>query len=520
MLRRWLQVRKKSSLWSQAVNNRRSVQLKELVRRLDPLSVNGSLNEEVTNICYDSRRAVPGSLFVAIRGAHVDGHGFIAEAVDRGAVGIVGEREGTSRRVATVLVKDSRAALARVAAAFYGDPSRKLRMIGVTGTNGKTTTTFLLKHLLERANQKTGLIGTVSYEIGERVLPAQRTTPESLDLQELLAQCVEAGCAWVAMEVSSHALAQNRSNEIDFDLAVFTNLTQDHLDFHHGMKDYFEAKAHLFERVRSGRKKNRLGIINVDDPYGQQLIARFGKDLPIVTYGMGARAEFRASNFKVEMSGTSYQLDTRDKSYLVRLPLIGRFNIYNSLAALASAYALGVDVRSSVLALARAPQVPGRLEAVPAKRQFQVFVDYAHTDDALLNVVKTCRDLNPSRLILVFGCGGDRDRGKRPLMGAVADQYADHCIITSDNPRKEDPETIIRDIEAGFRRGKYEKILDRRAAISRAISMAGSRDIVLIAGKGHEKYQEFADHTVPFDDVEVATRLVEDRPVELIRNGP
>ena len=498
--------------------NRRRMQLEELVRRLTPPSVNGSLDKQVTSICYDSRRADSGSLFVAIRGERVDGHDFIAEAVDRGAVGVVCQKEVASHRVASVVVDDSRAALARLAATFYGEPSRKLRMIGVTGTNGKTTTTFLIKHLLQRANQKTGLIGTVSYEIGERVLPAYRTTPESLELQELLAQCVDAGCAGVVMEVSSHALAQDRASEIDFDVAVFTNLTQDHLDFHHGMKDYFEAKSRLFEGVRSGRKKSRVGIVNVDDPYGQQLIARFGKELSIVTYGMGARAEFRASNFKVEMSGTSYQLDTRDKSYLVRLPLIGRFNIYNSLAALASVHALGVDVRSSVLALSRAPQVPGRLEAVPAKRQFQVFVDYAHTDDALLNVLRTCRDLNPNRLVLVFGCGGDRDRAKRALMGAAADQYADYAIITSDNPRTEDPEAIIRQIEAGFRHGRYEKIVDRRAAISRAISMAGPRDIVLIAGKGHEKYQEFGHCTVPFDDVEVATRLVEDRPVELIRD--
>ena len=498
--------------------NPRRMQLEELVRRLAPPSVSGSLDKQVTSICYDSRRADSGSLFVAIRGERVDGHDFIAEAIGRGAVGVVSQKKVASHRVASVVVDDSRAALARLAAAFYGEPSRKLRTIGVTGTNGKTTTTFLIKHLLQRANQKTGLIGTVSYEIGERVLPAYRTTPESLELQELLAQCVDAGCAGVVMEVSSHALAQNRASEIDFDVAVFTNLTQDHLDFHHGMKDYFEAKARLFEGLRSGRKKSRVGIVNVDDPYGQQLIARFGKELSIVTYGMGARAEFRASNFKVEMSGTSYQLDTRDKSYLVRLPLIGRFNIYNSLAALASVHALGVDVRSSVLALSRAPQVPGRLEAVPAKRQFQVFVDYAHTDDALLNVLRTCRDLNPNRLILVFGCGGDRDRAKRALMGAVADQYADHSIITSDNPRTEDPEAIICQIEAGFRHGRYEKIVDRRAAISRAISMAGPRDIVLIAGKGHEKYQEFAHCTVPFDDVEVATRLVEDRPVELIRD--
>jgi UDP-N-acetylmuramoyl-L-alanyl-D-glutamate--2,6-diaminopimelate ligase len=234
---------------------------------------------------------------------------------------------------------------------------------------------------------------------------------------------------------------------------------------------------------------------------------------------MGARAEFRASDFKVEMGGTSYRLDANDKSYLVRLPLIGRFNIYNSLAALAAAHAVGLDVRNAVLGLAKAPQIPGRLEAVQAKRKFHVFVDYAHTDDALLNVVKTCRDLNPNRLILVFGCGGDRDRTKRPLMGAVADQYADFAFITSDNPRKEDPEAIIRDIEAGFTHKNYEKIVDRKGAIARAIAMAQPRDIVLIAGKGHEKYQEFRDHTIPFDDVEIAGRALEEHPVELSGHG-
>lgn len=392
-------------------------------------------------------------------------------------------------------------------------------MIGVTGTNGKSTTAFLIKHLLERAGQSTGLIGTIQYEIGERRLPASRTTPESLDLQELLSQCVEAGCRNVVIEVSSHALSQGRSNEIEFAVGVFTNLTRDHLDFHRGMKDYFEAKARLFESLRQSPREDRKAVINVDDPYGQQLVGRFGKDLSIITYGMGARADFRASDFKVEMNGTSYRLDAKDKSYLVRLPLIGRFNIYNSLAALAAVRAAGLDVRTAVQALAKAPQIPGRLEAVPAKRKFQVFVDYAHTDDALLNVVKTCRDLNPNRLILVFGCGGNRDKTKRPLMGAVADQYADYAFITSDNPRKEDPEAIIRDVEAGFKHRNYEKIVDRKEAITRAIAMAQPRDIVLIAGKGHEKYQEFSDHIVPFDDVEIAGRALEEHPVEFSEHG-
>ncbi|MBV8352777.1 MAG: UDP-N-acetylmuramoyl-L-alanyl-D-glutamate--2,6-diaminopimelate ligase [Verrucomicrobia bacterium] len=495
------------------------MQLGDLIQRLTAISIQGPLDREITAVRYDSRRVGPGNLFVAVRGASFDGHSFIEQAVEKGASAVVGEQTGLSQRATTIVVPDSREALARLAATFYSDPSRKLKVIGVTGTNGKSTTTFLIKHLLERANQSTGLIGTVQYQVGQRVLPAQRTTPESLDLQELLSQCVEAGCRNVVLEVSSHALSQGRATEIAFDVGAFTNLTQDHLDFHQGMKGYFEAKARLFESVRDNQKKEKVGVINIDDPYGQQLVARFGRDLPTITYGMGARAEFRASNFKVELTGSSYQLDTKEKSYLVRLPLIGRFNIYNSLAALAVAHAIGVDTRTSVLALANAPQIPGRLEAVPARRQFQVFVDYAHTDDALLNVVRTCRDLRPNRLILVFGCGGNRDTTKRPLMGAVADQYADYAIITSDNPRKEDPEAIVRDIEAGFKNKNYEKVVDRKKAIARAIALAQPRDIVLIAGKGHEKYQEFGDHTIPFDDVEVAARVLEEHPVELSRHG-
>src|SRR3984893_6857590 len=495
------------------------MQLTDLIQRLSVKSIQGSVDREITGVRYDSRRVTAGNLFVAVRGAAFDGRSFIEQAIDKGAVAVLGEQAALSQRATAIVVQDSREALARLGATFFGYPSRKLKMIGVTGTNGKSTTTFLIKHLLERANQSTGLIGTVQYEVGERLLPAPRTTPESLDLQELLSQCVEVGCRNVVIEVSSHALSQGRSSEIEFSVGGFTNLTRDHLAFHRGMKDYFEWKARLFESLRQSGHKDRKAVINVDDPYGQQLVGRFGRDLSIITYGMGARADFRASDFKVEMNGTSYRLDAKDKSYLVRLPLIGRFNIYNSLATLATARAVGLDVRNAVLALAKAPQIPGRLEAVPAKRKFQVFVDYAHTDDALLNVAKTCRDLNPSRLILVFGCGGNRDRTKRPLMGAIADQYADYSFITSDNPRKEDPEEILRDIEAGFQHRNYEKIVDRREAIARAIAMAQPRDIVLIAGKGHEKYQEFIDHILPFDDVEIAGRALEENPVELSRHG-
>ena len=317
------------------------------------------------------------------------------------------------------------------------------------------------------------------------------------------------------MEVSSHALAQDRTRGLEWNVAVFTNLTQDHLDFHGTMESYFESKSRLFTQLGQQQKKRKpVAVVNIDDHFGEQLLQRIGKKVAVVTYGMGARADFRASNYRVEFGGTSYQLDARGKSYLVRVPLIGRFNVLNSVAALAAANALGVDLREAVLNLGKSPQVPGRLELVPAKRQFQVFVDYAHTPDALRNVLKTLRELGPHRLIVVFGCGGDRDRKKRSLMGEIADRHSDYAILTSDNPRKEDPNVIIAEIEKGVRSTHYEKLVDRAEAIGRAIALAQSRDIVLIAGKGHENYQEFADHTVPFDDIQVARHAIEDHPVE------
>jgi UDP-N-acetylmuramoyl-L-alanyl-D-glutamate--2,6-diaminopimelate ligase len=414
-----------------------------------------------------------------------------------------------------VVVPSTREALADLAAAFYERPARHLKLAAVTGTNGKTTTTFLIKHICEKAGLRCGLIGTVRYEIGERVLPATRTTPESLDLQELLAQMANAGCQAAAMEVSSHALAQERTRGLEWNVAVFTNLTQDHLDFHGTMENYFESKAKLFTDLAQQTAKTKpVAVINLDDRYATQLLGRIDKKISTITYGMVVRADFRASNYRTEFGGTSYQLDARGKNYLVRVPLIGRFNVSNSLAALAAANALGINLREAILSLGKSPQVPGRLEAVPAKRQFQVFVDYAHTPDALLSVLKTLRELEPRRLIVVFGCGGDRDTQKRPLIGQVVDLNADHAIITSDNPRKEDPDAIIAEVEKGFRSDHYEKIPERAAAIARAISLAQPRDIVVIAGKGHEAYQEFADHTVPFDDLQVARRAIEDHPVE------
>ena len=493
----------------------RLMQLKLLAESIPVREILGSLEREIDGIFYDSRRVQKNGLYVAMRGAHVDGHQFTDQAIERGAAAIVVERPESHTRATALVVPDSRAALADLAFTFFKKPALRLKMAGVTGTNGKTTTTFLIKHILESAGMPSGLIGTVRYEIAGRILPATRTTPESLDLQEMLSQMLNAGCKAAVMEVSSHALAQDRVRGLEWDVAVFTNLTQDHLDFHGTMSDYFEAKARLFTGLKQQvQKKNASAVINLDDPHGEKLVTRLGHDVAIVTYGHSPRADFRASNYRAEFTGTSFQLDARGKIYLVRVPLIGRFNVSNAMAALAAACSLGVGLREAVLSLAKAPQVPGRLEAVPAKRQFQVFVDYAHTDDALLNVLKTLRELEPRRLIVVFGAGGDRDKQKRPLMGRVADQFANFSIVTSDNPRKEDPLAIIADVKKGFRSTNFEAIADRTEAITRAIALAQPRDIILIAGKGHETYQEFADHTIPFDDRQVALRALENRPLE------
>jgi UDP-N-acetylmuramoyl-L-alanyl-D-glutamate--2,6-diaminopimelate ligase len=489
------------------------MQLKYLIQNLKDAVASGSTEREIAGLAYDSRKVKPGTLFAALRGEKADGHAFIEPAIAAGAIAVMGENVDADPRVAAIKVPDARAALAEMAAAFYQYPAQRLKMLGVTGTNGKTTTTFLIKHICEKELLRCGLLGTVRYEIGDRILPAARTTPESLDVHEMLSQMRSAGCKAAAMEVSSHALAQDRVRCIEWDCAVFTNLTQDHLDYHGTMEKYFEAKSLLFTGL-AVQKKKATAVINADDRYGARLATMCGS-VPVLTYGLGARADFRASEVKTDFSGTSYQLDARGKSFLVRLPLIGRFNVYNSLAAIASASAIGIEVRHAVVALATAPHVPGRLEVAPVKRQYRIFVDYAHTDDALINVMKTLRELSPRRLIVVFGCGGNRDKAKRPKMGAAVDQLADWGIITSDNPRKENPEDIIEDIKKGFRGANYEVVADRREAIFKAVAMAQPRDIVLLAGKGHETYQEFADHTVPFDDLHVATQAVEATPMDV-----
>ncbi len=485
--------------------------LEHLIKAVRPVKISGPLDRDITAICYDSRKVVEGALFVALPGEKADGTQFIDAAIDRGAAAIVSEKPGLTTRATAIEVTNARHALADLAAAYFRQPSHRLKIAGVTGTNGKTTTTFLLKHILDTEFLRCGLIGTVRYVIGERELPAHRTTPESSDVQDLLWQMRSAGCKSCAMEVSSHALALDRVRGVEFDVGVFTNLTQDHLDFHRTMDAYFKTKAGLFSGIRDQQKKKGRAIFNSDDRYGTRLADRFAREMEVITYGVGRSAQFRASDVKMDFGGTTYQLEALGKNYLVRMPLIGGFNVYNSLAAIAAASALGVNVRNAVQALAAAPAVPGRLQAIPAQKPFRVFVDYAHSDDALTNVLKTLRELNPARLIVMFGCGGNRDREKRPKMAAAVDAIADHAIITSDNPRKEDLLAIIEDIKVGFRRLQPEVVPDRREAIFHAIAMAQPRDIILLAGKGHESTQEFADHTVPFDDAAIAASAVGSR---------
>ncbi|MEI6279393.1 MAG: UDP-N-acetylmuramoyl-L-alanyl-D-glutamate--2,6-diaminopimelate ligase [Verrucomicrobiae bacterium] len=474
----------------------------------------GLANPEITSLCHDSRRVTEGGLFFALPGQNTDGAEFINQAVANGAAAVVAGSCVADAGRPIIRVSDARAAMADIAAAFHGHPDRSLKCAGVTGTNGKTTTSFLIRHLLDSASLRCGLIGTVKYVVGGEEIPAPRTTPESVDLQDMLAAMRDAGGRAVAMEVSSHALVQHRVRGIAFDAAVFTNLTRDHLDFHRSMEEYFDAKSLLFEALAAQTEKKGRAIINADDRYGRQLIEKFGKRLKVLTFGRGMGEDFRASAIRFDAAGATFQLDAKRKSFLVRLPMIGLFNIYNALGALAAAAACGVELRAAIAALAAAPQVPGRLERVTAKRNFQVYVDYAHTDDALRNVLRTLRALNPARIITVFGCGGDRDRAKRPLMAAAAEEFSDWTVLTSDNPRGEDPEAILRDIESGLRGSRHEKITGRETAIRHAIGLARPGDIVLIAGKGHENYQEFADRRVPFDDVTAARLALADKKSE------
>lgn len=495
------------------------MRLERLIEAMRPLAVSGPTDIEVEGLSHDSRAVRDGHVFFALRGRKADGHRFLEEALGRGAVAFVVEDEPRLLGRTIIRVADGREAMARAAGAYHGHPDRQLRLVGVTGTNGKTTVAFLLKHILDGVFQRAALLGTVRYEIGERILPAERTTPESLELHRLLRSAVDSGCRAAVMEVSSHALAQGRVSGIEFDVGVFTNLTQDHLDYHRTMDEYFRAKERLFVQMREQSGKAGHAVVNGDDSHGARLAAALTRaGFPVTTFGVGARCGLRASGVRVERGQTVFELSqTGGRRFLVRTPLAGRFNVYNALAALGAAMALGVDPRSAVKSLAEAPQVPGRLEALPGRRNFRVYVDYAHTPDALVNVLQTLREQSPRRLIVVFGCGGERDKAKRRPMAEAVERFADIAVVTSDNPRNEEPGAIIRDIVAGFRKMEPVVIEDRKEAIFRAVGLAGEGDIVLIAGKGHEGHQDIAGNRFPFNDAEVAGWALLEKPADHMR---
>lgn len=475
----------------------------------------------VSAIAYDSRRVRAGSVFVALKGIHADGTAFAREAISRGAVAALSEVAAPADvQVVWVQVPDARMALAALAAIFYGDPSERLVLVGITGTNGKTTTSFLLASAFEAAGIACGRIGTVGYKIGRKEIEAERTTPESPELQSMLRDMVTQGCGASVMEVSSHALALKRADYLRFAAAIFTNLTRDHLDFHRNMDDYFAAKRRLFELLPD----SGVAVVNLDDRRGAEL-ALLGRHS--ITYGIDAAADVTPSNFTSTLDGLRFDAATPRGNVHIESRLVGRANAYNILATVAAAIALDLPIDAIERGISGLAAVPGRFQVVSDSRDdVRVVVDYAHTDDALKNLLETARPLATGRIITVFGCGGDRDRTKRPLMGAVAARLSDVVVVTSDNPRSEDPGEIIEQIKRGIvapedRGGARARprpkeirclaIVDRKDAIERAVREALPGDLILIAGKGHEKYQVIGERVMPFDDVDVASTALERR---------
>ncbi len=473
----------------------------------------GRFPDAVTGLASDSRKVEPGTVFVAVPGFKQDGRKFIPEALQRGAAVVVTEGEDPlpGEAQARILVPSVREALARLADAYFGHPSRRLTVVGITGTNGKTTTAYLVEALLRAKGMRPGVVGTIQYRVGDQELPAGQTTPEPVELQSLLARMVDAGARGVAMEVSSHALALHRVDGMAFDVGVFTNLTQDHLDFHGTLEAYRQAKARLFVLLAGGGKPRPWAVINADDPAGRSMTE--GLDLTVLTYGMGSSAQIRQRRFTSGIDGISLEAETPAGPLALRSPLIGEHNVMNLLAALGVGLALGMRPATVASALGSVASVPGRFEQVDAGQPFLVVVDYAHTPDALERVLTTTRKLTGARLGVVFGCGGDRDRGKRPIMGGIAARLSDRVWITSDNPRSEDPLAIMREIETGVRRvwptpDRHVMIFDRRRAIRDALAWARSGDAVVIAGKGHETYQIIGSELLPFDDRAVARQIL------------
>ena len=487
------------------------MRLSVLTKGLEDMRLEGRGEVEIKGISYDSRQVSPGDLFVAVEGFRTDGHLYLEEAGEKGAVAVVIEKgrdipSSLAEKTEVVRTSNTRRALALLSDRFRGHPSGRLQLVGVTGTNGKTTTTHLVEAAMEEVGITSGLVGTVVYRIAGKELPVERTTPESADLQELLADMADAGCEVASMEVSSHALALERVTGCEFAVGVFTNLSQDHLDFHADMEDYFKTKTRLFLPPEEDGLGAKASAINVDDPYGRRLVdmvtgrvLTYGRERGVDLQGELVQAGLKRSRIAVTYEGRRMEGETA---------LTGSFNLYNIIAAMSASLLLEVDVEEALAGILSYPGVPGRFEAVDEGQDFALLVDYAHTPDSLRRVLEAAREISPGRVLALFGCGGDRDRGKRPIMGEIGVSLSDKAFITSDNPRSEDPLEIIEMIEEGARSassgGDYEIIPDRHEAIEAAIGEARAGDVVVIAGKGHERGQIFSDRVIPFDDREEA----------------
>ncbi|MBO8433993.1 MAG: UDP-N-acetylmuramoyl-L-alanyl-D-glutamate--2,6-diaminopimelate ligase [Tyzzerella sp.] len=473
------------------------MKVEKILHDIEYKLIQGSVETEFEKIEYDSRKVSKGDAFVCVTGFKTDGHNYVESAIKSGATVIFCEREleNIDESVTVIQFENTRKALAHISAEYYGRPSERMNVIGVTGTNGKTTTTFLVKSVLDKIGHKTGIIGTIENRIGDRIIATERTTPESLELQELFKTMADEGCQDVVMEVSSHALDLHRVDDIRFNVGIFTNLTQDHLDYHVTMENYKKAKGLLFERCLAS-------VVNIDDEAGEYMVSvSKGK---VITFAIDKNADLKAEDIHISADGVEFKLEYDGKEYPVSLNTPGKFSIYNALGAIGACILMGIDMDTIISGLKENKGVNGRFQTVRSKRGFNAIVDYAHTPDGLENILKTAKEFVKGRIITVFGCGGDRDRTKRPIMGEIAGIYSDYCIITSDNPRTEDPAQILDDVEPGTKKSgcEYTKIVDRGEAIKYAIDMAKEGDVVIVAGKGHENYQIFADKTIHFDDVE------------------
>ncbi len=490
--------------------------LQDLLQHMEYERTTGSLDRQVLDITADSREVRPGSLFICLSGAHVDGHDFAEAAAEKGAAVIVAEKEvPASPDVTVVYVQDTRKAMESVTPYFFDYPAKKMRMIAVTGTNGKTTTTHICAHILHHAGYRIGVIGTIHMLIGDKEYPTHNTTPDVVDLEKMLARMAEEGVTHVCMEVSSHALVMGRVEGVEFDNASFTNLTEDHLDYHKTMERYAEAKAILFRKVseKGQAKGNKSAHINIDVPYADVMAGAVSdRELcPVCTYSIDKSSDLQAGHIRFNSNSSEFTVHYQGKDYEVHTHLVGRFNVYNVLTAMSACLSEGIPMEDILAALSDFHAVPGRFELVDEGQPFTVVVDYAHTPDGLENILKTAEEIRRGRIIAVFGCGGDRDKMKRPIMGRIGASYADVVIVTSDNPRTEDPQTIVSEVAVGVQEVAakkpdlhYEIVVNRRDAIRRAIALARPGDIVMIAGKGHETYQILKDRTIHFDDREEA----------------